>query len=144
MRGFAPADLTVRKMRLRRQARGSSLDNRARPEATQRSRKTAKETRKEIFPTSAARTTARGIRIDESERTKRHIAVKLRELRDSVNMSKEEVASKSELSLALVAKMEALSGPFPSLSSIDRYVTASGGHFELVVKSGPRPDLIDE
>lgn len=64
---------------------------------------------------------------------KRGIAVKLRALRDARGLTQEEVAVTAGMTQSVIARLEALSGPVPSLESIERYVTACGGHFALLI-----------
>lgn len=64
---------------------------------------------------------------------KRGIAVKLRALRDARGLTQGEVAAAARMTQSMIARLEALSGPVPSLESIERYVTACGGHFALLI-----------
>ncbi|QFU07548.1 hypothetical protein PARPLA_01544 [Rhodobacteraceae bacterium THAF1] len=80
----------------------------------------------------------------EANALKRDIALKLRSLRDAADMTMEEVAAKSKMSLALIKRMEALAGPLASLTSIDQYVTACGGHWELVIRHGHKPEPTED
>ena len=64
---------------------------------------------------------------------KREIAMKLRALRDKRGLTQKEVAPAAGMTQSMVARLEALSGPVPSLASIERYVTACGGHFALLI-----------
>ncbi|SNR34891.1 helix-turn-helix domain-containing protein [Puniceibacterium sediminis] len=70
---------------------------------------------------------------------KREIAMKLRVLRDAVGMTQADVARNSDMKEPTIARMEALSGPVPSLDSISRYVEACGGHHDLVITHGDLP-----
>ncbi|SFR00461.1 Helix-turn-helix domain-containing protein [Poseidonocella sedimentorum] len=62
---------------------------------------------------------------------KREIAVKLRALRDARGLTQEEVAAAAGMTQSMVARLESLAGPVPSLASIERYVIACGGNFAL-------------
>jgi transcriptional regulator with XRE-family HTH domain len=64
---------------------------------------------------------------------KRGIAVKLRALRDARGLTQNEVAAAAGMAQPVIARLEALSGPVPSLASIERYVNACGGHFALLI-----------
>jgi|GEM_PF-1243409 len=64
---------------------------------------------------------------------KRAIAIKLRALRDAKALTQAEVAEAAEMTQSMVARLEALSGPVPSLESIDRYVNACGGQMALLI-----------
>ena len=64
---------------------------------------------------------------------KREIAVKLRALRDARGLTQEDVAASAGMTQSMVARLESLSGPVPSLASIERYVIACGGHFALLI-----------
>ncbi|MFW8635871.1 helix-turn-helix domain-containing protein [Cribrihabitans pelagius] len=64
---------------------------------------------------------------------KRGIAVKLRALRDARGLTQEEVAAAAGMTQSVIARLESLSGPVPSLGSIERYVNACGGHFALLI-----------
>ncbi|HBR42132.1 MAG TPA: hypothetical protein DD951_12595 [Sulfitobacter pontiacus] len=64
---------------------------------------------------------------------KREIAVKLRALRDARGLTQDEVAAAAGMTQSIIARLESLSGSVPSLESIERYVTACGGHFALLI-----------
>ena len=64
---------------------------------------------------------------------KRGIAVRLRALRDAKGLTQEEVAAAAGMTQSMIARLEALTGPVPSLQSIERYVDACGGHLALLI-----------
>lgn len=64
---------------------------------------------------------------------KRGVAVKLRALRDIRGLTQDEVAAAAGMTQSMIARMEALSGPVPSLEAIERYVTACDGHLALFI-----------
>ena len=64
---------------------------------------------------------------------KREIAVRLRALRDTKGLSQDEVAAASGMTQSMIARLEALSGPVPSLEAIERYVDACGGYLALLI-----------
>lgn len=64
---------------------------------------------------------------------KRGIAVRLRALRDARGLTQDEVAAAAGMTQSMIARLEALSGPVPSLESIERYVDACGGHLALLI-----------
>lgn len=64
---------------------------------------------------------------------KRAIAIKLRALRDAKALTQAEVAEAAGMTQSMVARLEALSGPVPSLESIERYVDACGGQMALLI-----------
>jgi transcriptional regulator with XRE-family HTH domain len=64
---------------------------------------------------------------------KRGIAVRLRALRDARGLTQDEVAAAAGMTQSMIARLEALTGPVPSLQSIERYVDACGGHLALVI-----------
>jgi transcriptional regulator with XRE-family HTH domain len=64
---------------------------------------------------------------------KRAIAIKLRTLRDARGQTQVEVAEAAGMTQAMIARLEALSGPLPSLESIERYVDACGGEMALLI-----------
>lgn len=64
---------------------------------------------------------------------KRGIAVRLRALRDARGLTQDEVAAAAGMTQSIIARLEALSGPLPSLQSIERYVDACGGHLALLI-----------
>ena len=64
---------------------------------------------------------------------KRGIAVKLRALRDARGLTQDEVAAAAGMTQSMIARLESLSGPVPSIESIERYVNACGGHFTLLI-----------
>jgi len=74
---------------------------------------------------------------------KRAIAIKLRALRDARGLTQVEVAETAGMTQSMIARLEALSGPLPSLESIDRYVDACGGHMALLISPAPTalPDI---
>lgn len=74
---------------------------------------------------------------------KRAIAVRLRALRDTRGLTQAEVAEAAGMTQSMIARLEALSGPVPSLESIDRYVDACGGQMALLISSSAAvlPDL---
>lgn len=59
--------------------------------------------------------------------------MKLRALRDKRGLTQEEVAAAAGMTQSVIARLESLSGPVPSLASIERYVIACGGHFALLI-----------
>jgi predicted XRE-type DNA-binding protein len=63
------------------------------------------------------------------------IARKLRILRDARGMTQKDVAKASGMQQSAISRLEALSGPTPSLDSIKRYVDACGGHLDVVVST---------
>lgn len=73
----------------------------------------------------------------EKNARKTGIAMKLRALRDELNMTQQDVADASGMKQSAIARMEALQGAVPSLESIDRYVTACGGQLELNITHEP-------
>ncbi|SNR44435.1 helix-turn-helix domain-containing protein [Puniceibacterium sediminis] len=73
------------------------------------------------------------VELQEKNVHKREIAMKLRVLRDAVGMTQADVARNSDMKQPTIARMEALSGPVPSLDSISRYVEACGGHYHIVI-----------
>ena len=64
---------------------------------------------------------------------KRGIAVRLRALRDARGLTQDEVAAAAGMTQSMIARLEAMSGPVPSLQSIERYVDACGGHLALLI-----------
>lgn len=64
---------------------------------------------------------------------KRGVAVKLHALRDARGLTQNEVAVAAGMTQSVIARLESLSGPVPSLESIERYVNACGGHFALFI-----------
>ncbi|WP_370046807.1 MULTISPECIES: helix-turn-helix domain-containing protein [Salipiger] len=64
---------------------------------------------------------------------KRGIAVRLRALRDARGLTQDEVAAAAGMTQSMIARLEALTGPVPSLQSIERYVDACGGHLALLI-----------
>lgn len=74
---------------------------------------------------------------------KRAIALKLRALRDARGLTQVEVAERAGMTQSVIARLEALSGPLPSLASIDRYVDACGGHMAILISPAPTelPDI---
>ncbi|MFG6510621.1 MULTISPECIES: helix-turn-helix domain-containing protein [unclassified Sulfitobacter] len=64
---------------------------------------------------------------------KRGIAVRLRALRDARGLTQDEVAAAAGMTQSMIARLEAMSGPVPSLQSIERYVDACEGHFALLI-----------
>jgi len=64
---------------------------------------------------------------------KRGIAVRLRALRDAKGLTQEEVAAAAGMTQSMIARLEALAGPVPSLETIERYVDACGGHLALLI-----------
>lgn len=68
---------------------------------------------------------------------KRGIAVRLRALRDARSMTQAEVAAAAGMTQSMIARLEALSGPVPSLESIKRYVDACDGHWALLITDKP-------
>jgi DNA-binding XRE family transcriptional regulator len=61
------------------------------------------------------------------------IAMKLRALRDDRNMTQAEVAEAANMTQSSVARMEALKGSVPTIESIERYVAACRGLFEISI-----------
>lgn len=64
---------------------------------------------------------------------KRAVAIKLRALRDARGMTQGEVAAATGMTQSMIARLEALSGPVPSLESIERYVEACRSHLTLLI-----------
>ncbi|MCK7615673.1 helix-turn-helix domain-containing protein [Roseibium sediminicola] len=80
----------------------------------------------------------RAVRPDVVERQDRNarkqaIAKSLRALRDSRGLTQNDVARKSGMTQSVVARLEALTGSVPKLESIERYVSACGGHLALII-----------
>lgn len=88
--------------------------------------------------TTAFREQLRQARPDLTERQaknarKRAIAIRLRALRDAGGLTQAEVAAVAGMTQSMIARLEALSGPVPSLESIERYVEACGGQVALLI-----------
>lgn len=66
---------------------------------------------------------------------KRAIAMQLRALRDARGMTQADVARAADMTQSAVARMEALTGPVPSVTSIERYVAACKGHMALMIST---------
>lgn len=75
----------------------------------------------------------------EGHATKRAIALQLRDLRDARGLTQAEVAEASGLKQSTISRMEALTGPVPTMASIRRYVEACEGHMALLIS----PEAID-
>jgi predicted transcriptional regulator len=66
---------------------------------------------------------------------KSEIAMKLRTLRDARGMTQNDVAKASGMTQSVIARLEALTGPIPSLVSIQRYVDACKGYIDVVISA---------
>lgn len=66
---------------------------------------------------------------------KRAIAIQLRALRDARGMTQADVARAADMTQSTVARMEALTGPVPGVTSIERYVAACKGHMALMIST---------
>lgn len=71
----------------------------------------------------------------EKNASKRAIAIQLRALRDARGMTQADVARASGMAQPSVARMEALTGPVPSIPSIERYVAGCGGYMVIVIST---------
>jgi len=71
----------------------------------------------------------------QAHATKRAIANQLRDLRDARGLTQADVARASGLKQSTVSRLEALTGPVPTMASIERYVAACEGHMALVISA---------
>ena len=63
------------------------------------------------------------------------IAKKLRALRDTRGLTQADVARAAGMTQSMIARIESLSGPEPTLDSINRYVEACGGKMRVEISS---------
>lgn len=64
---------------------------------------------------------------------KRDVALKLRVLRDAKGLTQADVAKAAGMTQSMIARLEAPTGPEPSLKSINRYVKACGGELRIEI-----------